>query len=534
MNNHKIGGCCQCGDSSSPFHIAHSRRSFIRNGASFAAALGAANASPLQALGADQTPPAWFLSDWNPGERFLTWGKPLRIQPILMYASPQPREMTSWRSWGGVLSDASAAEEVERIAKELQVLKSKAEFPIELAPVQKAKTPEETAAILMGEFDAVLLYPASGSGRLLQACVAPDRDALIFVRHRSGPVYYWYEALSAVYLQTDKEQPNQEPPRLGKTHVDDVVVDDYDDVLWRLRALYGVKNLKNSAIVALGGVWGKYAADAPEIARKQWGMNIIEIGYSAIEPRIRQALADNARMAKAEKQASQYLAMSGVSLETGKSFVVNAFVLYELFKELMLENNAPAFTIKECMSTIIPMAKTTACLSLSLLNDEGLLAFCESDFVVIPAGVLMRHIVNAPVFLHNSTFPHKGVVTCAHCSAPRRMNGDRYEPVRILTHEESDYGAAPKVEIPIGQQVTFIDPEYTKGRWVGMRGNVEDNPFLPICRSQQDVRIQGNWKKLLNEVRDSHWLMAYGDCLNEIGYAARKLGVRWDNITDEA
>ena len=72
----------------------------------------------------------------------------------------------------------------------------------------------------------------------------------------------------------------------------------------------------------------------------------------------------------------------------------------------------------------------------------------------------------------------------------------------MLTHYESEYGAAPKVEIPPGQQVTFIDPEYATARWVGIRGIVEGNPFYEICRSQQDVRIQGDWKKLLGEVRD--------------------------------
>lgn len=44
---------------------------------------------------------------------------------------------------------------------------------------------------------------------------------------------------------------------------------------------------------------------------------------------------------------------------------------------------AAAFTIRNCMSTIILMSKTTACLTLSLLNDEGRIAFCESDLVSI-------------------------------------------------------------------------------------------------------------------------------------------------------
>jgi len=93
-------------------------------------------------------------------------------------------------------------------------------------------------------------------------------------------------------------------------------------------------------------------------------------------------------------------------------------------------------------------------------------------------------------------------------------------------------GLAPKVEFPIGQQVSFIDPEYSTGRWVGFRGVVKANPFLEICRSQQDVQIDGNWKALLPEARDSHWMMAYGDYLKEIGYAARKIGIRWVNLSD--
>jgi hypothetical protein len=111
------------------------------------------------------------------------------------------------------------------------------------------------------------------------------------------------------------------------------------------------------------------------------------------------------------------------------------------------------------------------------------------------------------------------------------MDGKRYEPARIMTHYESDFGAAPKVEIPVGQQVTFIDPQYATGRWLGMKGIVRDNPFLPICRSQQDVEILGDWKRLVAETRDSHWMMAYGDYLKEIGYATRKIGIRWADLS---
>jgi L-fucose isomerase-like protein len=304
------------------------------------------------------------------------------------------------------------------------------------------------------------------------------------------------------------------------------------ELLWRLRALYGVKNFIGARIVALGGPWGKYSPEAPDVARDKYKIKIVGVGYDAAVPRIKSISKNRNLIAKAEQWTEEYLSIPNTTLTTDKKFLVNAFLLYYTFKSLMIENDASAFTIKSCMSEILPIAETTPCLTLSLLNDEGLLAFCESDFVVIPSGILLHYISGKPVFLHNSTFPHNAIVTCAHCSAPRRMDGTLYEPARIMSHYESEYGAAPKVEIPKGQEVTFIDPEYSTGRWLGFKGMVKSNPNYEICRSQQDVEIRGDWKKLIKEVRDSHWMMAYGDYLKELGYASRKIGIKWVNISE--
>ncbi len=471
---------------------------------------------------------------WDPEKPLILTGKPLRVQPVLMYRVAQRREATSWKSWGGVQDDQAAAQESARITDELKALADEAGFPVQVLPLLKVRSPEEAAKVHEGGYDCVIVYPATGSGETLRACFAPkkDRDTLIFVRHRSGPAYYWYEALSTRYLATEKEKSGRNScTDHGPVHVDDVVVDDGDELLWRLRALYGIKNFVGSRIVALGGPWGKYAPDAPQVARDRYKLNIIEIAYEEIAGWLEAALKDRDRLRAAQRMTERYLSLPDTTLMTEKEFVTNAFVLHGLFKQLMRENDAPAFTIRGCMSTILPMAKTTPCLTLGLMNDEGVMAFCESDFVIIPTGILLHYISGKPVFLHNSTFPHNGIVTAAHCSAPRRLDGVRYEPAKIMTHYESEYGAAPKVAIPQGQQVTFIDPEYATGRWIGFTGVVKSNPFYEVCRSQQDVEIQGDWKKLCSEVRDSHWMMAYGDHLKELSYAARKIGIDWVDLS---
>lgn len=504
--------CCGCVD----------RRTFLTltTGAVAAAGLPFLKGVVPSAFAASVT------GQWDPGKPFVNYGKPLRVQPILMYATPQKKFQTSWKSWGGVQTEEAATEEAARIATELEAL-AKA-VNLEVLPVQKVRAPEELEKVHQADYDVVIVYPATGGGSLLRACFSKKAPTLIFVRHTSGPVYYWYEALSTQYLKvgppTPGDQPSYEPC------LEDVVVDDQAELRWRLRALYGARNLRGSRIVALGGPMGKYASEAPDLARTRLGMEIVDISYADIEKRVKDMLADSAFMAQCDEWSRQYLALPFTTLDTELPFVRNSFVLYQLFKDLMTENGCTSFTIQSCMGTIMPIAETTACLTLGLLMDEGYVAFCESDFVVIPAGMLLRFISGKPVFMHNSTFPHKGMVTCAHCASPRRLDGEHYEPVRIVTHYESEYGAAPKVEMPKGQLVTFIDPQYATGRWLGFQGTVESNPFLEICRSQQEVTIQGDWRKLLKEVRDSHWMMVYGDWLKEAGYAARKLGMEWDQI----
>lgn len=473
--------------------------------------------------------PEWPTDLWDPDKPFALHGRPLRVEPVLMYRVPVRREAASWKSWGGVQSEASASAEAARIERELKALAARAPFPLEVAPLVRVSTPEAASALGQAPDGVRLIYPATGSGEMLRALMPTQGEGIIFVRRRSGPIYYWYQALSTRYLRKRGELRGPDTPPLS---VEDVVVDEPGELEWRLRALAAVRDFVGARVIALGGARGKYAPEAPQVARERFRLDIVEIGYEEFGPRIRAALADSRKVAQAAGWAERYLRLPATSLETERRFVIHAFLLYGLFRELLREHEASILTVAGCMGTILPIAETTACLTLSLLNDEGYLALCESDFVIIPACILLWRIARAPVFLHNSTFPHDGLVTCAHCTAPRRMDGSRYEPVRILTHYESEYGAAPKVEMPLHQRVTFLNPEYATCRWIGMRGSIEANPFYEICRSQQVVRIAGDWRRLLDEVRDSHWVMAYGDWLREAGYAARRVGIRWESCED--
>jgi hypothetical protein len=460
--------------------------------------------------------------------------KALKVQPVLTYEIPKRREATSWRNWGGIQTEGDATKEKERITAELNKLKGQAEFPLEILPVAPVTNLDQAKAAAATEFDTVLIYAAGGGwGGIFETLMGhKDRSSLMFLRHDPGPAYLWYEIVHPRFLRKTVDEYDT------KLSMDfnDVVVDEYDELLWRLRALSGLRQTLGKRIVSIGGSggWGAGGQKAPTISKELWKLDLVDYPYKDLEARLKAAFQDTALVARCERAAARYLKQPRTTLETTRPFVNNAFVLMEVLKDVMDEAKTDAITINSCMGTIMPMSKTTACLPLSLLNDDGYLAFCESDYVVIPSGIFLHYTSGLPVFLNDPTYPHNGIVTLAHCTAPRKMDGKKAERARILTHFESDYGAAPKVEMKLGQITTNLVPDFNCKKWVGFAGTVVGNPFLDICRSQVDVKVHGNADALLEQMKGFHWMLSYGDYLRECGYALKKLGIEFLNVSAPA
>jgi hypothetical protein len=505
--------CCP-GCQPGPERVGLSRRSFLSS-----VALGSAAMSSL-------TWPA--LAMVGPAVPSPMKRRPLVVKPILQYGVYTPRPQASWRPWGAVHSHEAAQEETARIKTELQALQEAADFPVQFLPVSAIRGPGEISGIgdLAGA-DTILIYAACGPQATFDELAKLGKDIIFFVRDKSGPHYLWYEILSPRYLR-------QHTDGLQLTGIDeqDVVVDDQDEILWRLRSLCGLRNTLGTRILAVGGpgAWSQPVATVAERVRKQWKFDIRTVSYEELGGLIRAARADDYTVELAQRRAEAYLRLPGTTLETKREFVDHCFLLDQVFRKLMQEADCRAITVHHCMGTIMEVSETAACLTLTTLNDDGYLAFCESDFVVIPSGILLGNITGHPVFLHNPTFPHHGKITLAHCTAPRKMDGRHLEPARIMTHYESDYGAAPKVEMRVGQKLTSVIPDFAGEFWQGLSTEIVDNPFLPICRSQIDVKFGCDSQLLAQRLRGFHWMTCYGDYQREVGYALKRIPVRWERV----
>ncbi len=453
---------------------------------------------------------------------------PLVVKPILLYSTPKRRPQSSWRSWGGIQTEADADREINKITSELKKIAAEADFPVEFLPVSRVQNGAAIKQIKdLEAADTYIVYAAGGWMDAFGELTKTGKDMIIFCRHKSGPVYLWYEIISPRYLR-------QHTDALAVEGVDeqDVVIDSQNEILWRLRALAGLKNTLKTRIIAVGGpgAWAQPKNVVPNLVKKKWRFDMRTFAYEELGKLIKQARSDKNAVKRARQRAESYLKGPGVKLETRRSYVENAFLLEQVFRGIMKDQQCRALTINGCMGTIMPMAETSACATLSLLNDAGYLAFCESDFVVIPSGVLLANISGKPVFLNDPTYPHDGIITLAHCTAPRRMDGKNLEPARIMTHFESDYGAAPKVEMAKGTLTTNIAPDFKLERWVGLLGEVVDAPFMDICRSQIDIRFACDSHTLAKKMPGFHWMTCYGDYMKELGYALKRVNIEWDNM----
>ncbi len=53
-------------------------------------------------------------------------------------------------------------------------------------------------------------------------------------------------------------------------------------------------------------------------------------------------------------------------------------------------------------------------------------------------------------------------------------------------------------------------------------------PFLPICRCQIDIKFNCSSQLLAERMPGFHWMTVYGDYTKELGYALRRVGIKWE------
>ena len=160
--------------------------------------------------------------------------------------------------------------------------------------------------------------------------------------------------------------------------------------------------------------------------------------------------------------------------------------MYVALRKLCTRNTLNALTIK-CFG-IIDSCRTTACLALSLLNDEGIVSGCEGDIPALWTMMYVRFALGQSAFMANPSSTNRKECTMdfAHCTIPLSM----VHGYRLPSHFESQLGIGIAGSVPSGRYRVIKITGAALDQYYETEGDIIMNTNIPQrCRTQIRFRF---------------------------------------------
>jgi len=199
-------------------------------------------------------------------------------------------------------------------------------------------------------------------------------------------------------------------------------------------------------------------------------------------------------------------------IEVSEESIVKSLKLYLALKNIIHKYKLSAITLN-CFELI--KNDTTACLSLSLCNDDGIVAGCEGDLNATVTMLIVSSITNNPCWMANvCRFDvEDNTITLAHCTIATKMID--VSKSSLKTHMESGKGVAINGVLK-NTEVTLTRLGNSK-MMIALGEIVESSMDDPeLCRTQVRVKLKGDVREFIDKILGNHLILAYGDITEEL------------------
>ncbi len=294
-----------------------------------------------------------------------------------------------------------------------------------------------------------------------------------------------------------------------------------DEVSAFVRAARAREALNRLRLLVIGepSPWLVHSSVGWEHFAESLGVSVVKVGLDEVVGRYSSIPYEAVKPLLKRFEGVKAVGVNGEDL-------VKALRMYVALKGLLKEFGAGALTIR-CFDLL--KHGVTACLALSMLNDEGFVAGCEGDVPATLSMTLLSTISGSPAFMGNVAWVDEGEGTAliAHCTAPTRL-GVRYV---LRTHFESGLSVAIEAYPRRGEVVTVarLDGRSRTLR-VGVGKVLNDAPITSnACRTQLLVRLRDPGK-LVREPIGNHYAVVPGDWVKALKHFADFTGFKLDEF----
>ena len=223
-----------------------------------------------------------------------------------------------------------------------------------------------------------------------------------------------------------------------------------------------------------------------EALSKRCGVSFREISIGTLADeylKYRELWKNHTLSAGARAELDEVLCRFSCSLEGDRTTedLSDAAIMYLALASICKEEHLDAVTVK-CFD-LLSSCKTTACLALALLNDNGIIAGCEGDIPSICTMLAVYKALGRPSFMANpaSIDSDNLSIDFAHCTIPTVM----VESCTLPSHFESGIGIGINGEVPLGNYTLCKLSGKTLERSLICNGRLVKGEYLSNrCRTQ--------------------------------------------------
>lgn len=223
-----------------------------------------------------------------------------------------------------------------------------------------------------------------------------------------------------------------------------------------------------------------------EALSERCGVSFREISIGTLADKYlgyRELWKDHTLSAGARAELDEVLCRFSCSLEGDRTTedLSDAAIMYLALASICKEEHLDAVTVK-CFD-LLSSCKTTACLALALLNDNGIIAGCEGDIPSICTMLAIYKALGRPSFMANpaSIDSDNLSIDFAHCTIPTAM----VENCTLPSHFESGIGIGINGELPLGNYTLCKLSGKTLERSLICNGRLVKGEYLSNrCRTQ--------------------------------------------------
>ena len=262
--------------------------------------------------------------------------------------------------------------------------------------------------------------------------------------------------------------------------------------------------LEGQVIGVIGGPSKWLIASAPDYAKieENTGAKVLSIPMEEFDTYIQQVEED---------EKKEFLThFTGKQSNIPDSELLLSASIYAALKRLIAAKELTAITLK-CFD-LLSKYKTTGCLGLALLNDEGIPAACEGDVPALIPMMVVKEAIKKTCFMANVSSIRGSVVTFAHCSCPTSI----LNYYRLDTHFESGLGVSIAGEFQ-ERFFTMLRVDPVNKNYVMMKGESMEHKYSPnLCRTQLKLDMPGVDSYFFNKPLGNHHILIPGDYMNRL------------------